>query len=799
MDTSQATSRATATAVTAPAPGPSSARDPLLDGLRTVALVRVVLWHAVAAAWLSWVFPAMPVMFFLAGSLLAVSVGRRGGRRGPAWLRTAAKRARRLLVPFWVYAVAVVAVTYVTWWTAPAGEGGDAPGRRELLPWVLPLLTPVSPEGQQGWLTSHLWYVTDYLWLLLLAPVVLWCARGPARTLGTLVVALAGLAALEVGPQYGWPTLAGWPRTAVGDLLCYGSFAVLGAAWARSRRARSTGPAGRPAVDAPRRRVPGAVLVAAGAALVAGALALTRVLPLERWSLNNSWLLLALASLGWLLGLAAFERPLRALSGSARLSPLARGFTARAVTIYLWHPAMIVLARTGVDRWGLDAGTATGIAVVLAVTAAGTLLAVLALGWVEDLAGGRPPRLWPGRRGRRLARPLGRVGTPVTVLSSAAATSALVVALAGAFQGGLSPSLGAIPGPSDREALGQSAFSADADPVQVLPHRTEPLAELPADALQQRLDEWVASVDGIDAGSVAVVSGDAVWEGTTSSQVGEGLAVGQEVQAASLTKSVTAALVLQEWTAGTVDIDAPVPDLPGIRVPADLEVPTPRQLMRHAGGLLPYQDSPAYDPEALYSAEDVVQLSLDEPQVFEPGTSVAYSNSGYLWLGLLLEDVTGQRFGDLVAERLAAPLGLTTFRVDETELPGWVGSSSGGLWASPGDLARWYSLLVETDAVLTDEARREMLAVDDLTVGTGIWPFCLCGTDDEGRNWAAGWGQLIAAGGAIDYPAERVAVMAYLLPEGQLALDSMPGLAGALLEVLPGRQLPDQLPEPAQP
>ncbi len=89
-------------------PAPARTRDPLVDGLRTVALVRVLLWHALAWAWLSWVFPAMPVMFFLAGSLLATSLDRGG------WARTALRRARRLLVPFWVFGAAVLVTTALT-------------------------------------------------------------------------------------------------------------------------------------------------------------------------------------------------------------------------------------------------------------------------------------------------------------------------------------------------------------------------------------------------------------------------------------------------------------------------------------------------------------------------------------------------------------------------------------------------------------------------------------------------------------------------------------------------------------
>ncbi|MEZ0165367.1 serine hydrolase [Kineococcus sp. LSe6-4] len=740
------------TALPGLAPTPATtARDPLLDGLRTVALARVLLWHALAWAWLSWVFPAMPVMFFLAGSLLATSLGR--GGRG-VWWRTTLRRARRLLVPFWLFGAAVLVTTVLT-----AHRTGEDVALGGTWRWVLPLLPPLGAEGQQGWLTSHLWYVSDYLWLVVLSPLVLRCARRPATT---AVLALTGLAVLELGPGVGLPTLTGLPRTGVGDALCYGLFAVLGAAWARS-------------AALPARRV----LVVLAVTGVGGALALSTVVPLDRGSLNSSWLLLALAALGWLAALGLVQGPLR--RSSARVAPFLRGVTARAVTVYLWHPAAIVLARTAVDEVLPQASAWTVVPLVVGGSLALTVVAVLAVGWVEDLAGGRPPRWWPVGAARPARLP---VLLPVALVPVGAGCLALAVA----FTGGPSRSLLAIPGPSDRSALAQSAFDVVADPGAVLPTRAAPLAELPAEDLQRTLDDWVARTEGIDAASVGVASGaalwDVVWEGTSSVELGTGLPAGEPVLAASLTKGVTAALVLQEATRGTLDLDAPVPDLDG--VPAGAAV-TPRQLLHHAGGLPQYTEAPGFEPDRLWSPAELVTLSLQAPPLFTPGTQVSYSNSGFLWLGLLLEHVTGQSYADLVDERVAGPLGLTTMTVEQREVPGWVGFSSGGIVASPGDLARWQGALFSSDLVLTPQARTALVDLQPLGNGLGVWPSCPCGTDPAGQRWAAGWGQSVNAGGAFAFPAEHVAVMGYLQPEGDRALEVAADLATTLATVLPGR------------
>jgi len=82
----------------------------------------------------------------------------------------------------------------------------------------------------------------------------------------------------------------------------------------------------------------------------------------------------------------------------ARPKPLDRTITllnGRAVTIYLWHNIAIdavwpVLGFLALDDLGALDGPVDLVTAMLL-----TLLAVLAFGWVEDLAARRRPRLWP--------------------------------------------------------------------------------------------------------------------------------------------------------------------------------------------------------------------------------------------------------------------------------------------------------------------------------------------------------------------------------------------------------------------
>ncbi|HEX2771817.1 MAG TPA: acyltransferase, partial [Micromonosporaceae bacterium] len=69
-------------------------RNRYLDLLRFLAIVRVVVYHTSGWAFLTLVFPAMAVMFALAGSLMAASLDRSGAS-------AVGRRLRRMLPALW--------------------------------------------------------------------------------------------------------------------------------------------------------------------------------------------------------------------------------------------------------------------------------------------------------------------------------------------------------------------------------------------------------------------------------------------------------------------------------------------------------------------------------------------------------------------------------------------------------------------------------------------------------------------------------------------------------------------------
>ena len=131
----------------------------------------------------------------------------------------------------------------------------------------------------------------------------------------------------------------------------------------------------------------------------------------------------------------------------------------------------------------------------------------------------------------------------------------------------------------------------------------------------------------------------------------------------SLTKSFTALAIMQLVEAGKVELDAPVRRyLPWFRV-ADEDASariTVRQLLNHTSGLddfflhTPIDKALQADPDAFWSVKRTLKY-VAKPY-FPPGRAWHYSNTNYLYLGLIAEQVTGVPLAVALRERFFVPL-----------------------------------------------------------------------------------------------------------------------------------------------
>jgi D-alanyl-D-alanine carboxypeptidase len=127
----------------------------------------------------------------------------------------------------------------------------------------------------------------------------------------------------------------------------------------------------------------------------------------------------------------------------------------------------------------------------------------------------------------------------------------------------------------------------------------------------------------------------------------------------SATKMFVAVVVLQLAEEGRLDLDAGIdrflPELPG----ADRI--TPRQLLQHTSGLGEYLDQPAVQNNAQreWTPSELITVAEAAGRAGDPGGPYHYSNTNYIVLGEIIEQVTGHSWADEVRTRIVEPLGMT--------------------------------------------------------------------------------------------------------------------------------------------
>lgn len=389
-------------------------RDRYIDSLRAFALFRIVVYHLFGWAWLTVAFPSIPIMFALAGSLVAGSLDR--SPMNP-WT-VLRRRLRRLLPPLWMLGAVAIPLMLLHHWSYDADLGtGSALSWQTLLLWIVPISDPPGSAWGADW-TVPLWYIRAYLWFLLLSPALLWVfRRWPLRT---IAVPFIGLVAATTGI---WDLMG-----ATGDVLL--TIMTYGACWMLGFAHH----------DNLIRRIAFPKVVAVALVLMAIGLgyALTHQSPISGYDLDEIPLAVSLWGTGAVLLLLRFYPDFSWLARIPILDKLVASINSRAMTIYLWNnPAIFLSAPLAQlfsftrqwDDGGILGKTQQFLLAWLLIAAA-----IVLFGWVEDVAAKKRVRFNPWPRSRPLAenpvRRQGRVRLPrATIWVAGVSALALVIPL----------------------------------------------------------------------------------------------------------------------------------------------------------------------------------------------------------------------------------------------------------------------------------------------------------------------------------------------------------------------------------
>jgi CubicO group peptidase (beta-lactamase class C family) len=171
---------------------------------------------------------------------------------------------------------------------------------------------------------------------------------------------------------------------------------------------------------------------------------------------------------------------------------------------------------------------------------------------------------------------------------------------------------------------------------------------------------------------------------------------------------------------------------------------TVHELLTHTSGLPDYEElmevaekngAPAWSPSRQIQDAEVLQLlERAKEGKFAPGTQWAYSNSGYVVLGLIVAKASGEPFGRFLHDRIFAPLGMGGTLVYEQgvntaprrafgySLEGGrfvatdqsatsATQGDGGVYSNLDDLARWDEALQRNTLMSAAEMRTALTPV----------------------------------------------------------------------------------------
>ncbi|MDQ1656517.1 MAG: hypothetical protein QOD41_1600 [Cryptosporangiaceae bacterium] len=266
-----------------------------------------------------------------------------------------------------------------------------------------------------------------------------------------------------------------------------------------------------------------------------------------------------------------------------------------------------------------------------------------------------------------------------------------------------------------------------------------------ADRACERIVREAQASERIPAVTAAVARGDRdLWQ-VQAGSAGEGRELTPQTQfrIGSITKTFTAALVMQARDAGALELDDPVSA--HLKVPDHGEL-TIRAMLSHMSGLQREPAGNLWDSLDVPGSGEVLDNLARAEAVLPSGRRFHYSNLAYALLGHLAAAKAGGTWEEVLADRLLNPLGLadttpaprapyaqgylveafTDHARPEPEFPVGGAAPCAQLWSTAADLARWALFLADPDPAVLAPA-----TVDEMCQPAGI---------PDPDQWVVAWG-----------------------------------------------------------
>lgn len=317
-----------------------------------------------------------------------------------------------------------------------------------------------------------------------------------------------------------------------------------------------------------------------------------------------------------------------------------------------------------------------------------------------------------------------------------------------------------------------------------------------------------------------------VWDSTGASYIhGFGvadLATGRLMTAAdhfrigSNTKTFVISVILQLADEGKLKLDDPLSKFNlGVTVPNAQNI-TIRELCNMRSGLFEVYNVPELEhmdvkPDQTFDPRTLIKWAVAQKPYFAPGTGYHYSNTNYLLLGLIIENITRHSVADEINTRLLSPYHLTqtttptsiampapyahgygldkngTWEDVSKTIPVTFTGAAGNMISDLDDMHRWVKLYVsgKTSAPATQKARLECLPIGQGNLAFGLGVGCSAG-------WYGYTGGLPGYNTAAYYfPAGNITIVALVTTQAD---KPAPGVANAIFHDIAAIMTPENIP-----
>lgn len=182
-------------------------------------------------------------------------------------------------------------------------------------------------------------------------------------------------------------------------------------------------------------------------------------------------------------------------------------------------------------------------------------------------------------------------------------------------------------------------------------------------------------------------------------------------QLASVSKTLTATAIMQLVARGKINLQSPISAYL-TDTPRTWQKITVAELLAHTSGIPDYFSFDEFENEMKLTPGAIVTAAKKYPLDFEARSAFEYSNTGYVLLGEIIENVSGKAYGQFLREMIFDPLHMSATGREEKNAPRAVGYVSYDVPAKmfpitnalgDGDLLSTVDDLYKFDRALYDE------------------------------------------------------------------------------------------------